>query len=271
MAKRVAGTVLITGCSSGIGLLTARLFVRRGWQVVATARRPETLHEFAGMPGVLLTALDVTEPTSIESAVAAALERFRRIDVLVNNAGFGVFGPLEGASHGELEAQFATNVFGAAAMMRAVLPGMRERHSGVIVNVSSIAGHVDFPFGAPYIATKFAMNGLSASVRHELAPFGIRVKLVEPGGFKTSFVSGAMQWLEHPAYSSRVEGFKRAVAKMDRNAPTPEPVAAMIYRAATDGSARLHYPVKGFGPLLAKRLLPDVVWRAVMRRAIKAQ
>ena len=261
-------TVLITGCSSGIGLLTARLFVERGWNVVATARRPEMLMEFEQKPQTLTLALDVTDAASVQAAVDAALVRFGAIDVLVNNAGYGLFGPMEAATHGELEAQFATNVFGAAAMMRAVLPGMRERRSGTIVNVSSIAGQIDFPFGSAYIASKFALNGLSAGARHELALFGIRVKLIEPGSFRTSFVSGSMQRLEHPAYAAALASFARQTENVDRSAPTPEPVAGAIYRAATSTSYRLHYPVRGTALLLAKRWLPDAIWRGMMRLAV---
>ena len=272
MAKTSADSqmrsVLITGCSSGIGLLTARLFAARGWQVAATSRRPETLAEFGSAANVLVHALDVTDQGSIDAAVAATLDHFGKIDVLVNNAGYGLFGPLEGSTHGELEAQFATNLFGAAAMMRAVLPGMRERRSGTIVNVSSVAGHVDFPFASAYVATKFALNGLSAAVRHELALFNIRTKLVEPGAFKTSFVEGSMRHLSHPAYEDRLQAFLRFVAKADAKAPTPEPVAETIFRAANDRSHRLHYPVRGAGAIFAKRWLPDVVWRGIMRTVL---
>ena len=267
-ASAAAKTVLLTGCSSGIGLLAARLFARKGWNVVATARRPESLAEFADQPHVLTVPLDVRDEASIQAAVRASLARFGQIDVLVNNAGYGLFGPLEGAAHGELEAQFATNVFGAAAMMRAVLPSMRERRDGVIVNISSVAGHVDFPFGSAYIATKFALNGLSSSARHELALFNIRVKLVEPGAFKTNFVAGSLEHTEHPAYAGPLKNFLALVERADRSAPTPEPVAEAIYRAATDGSRRLHYPVRGRGVLLAKRWLPDLLYRKAMQSAM---
>ena len=162
--------VLITGCSTGIGRLTAELFAARGWRVAATARRPEEI----SLDNVMPLRLDVTDEASIASAVASTVDRFGAIDVLVNNAGYGLFGPLEGAGAGEFEAQIRTNLLGAVSVMCHVLPVMRARRSGVIVNVSSLAGRVATPFMSGYNASKFALEGLSESLRFELSLHGIR-------------------------------------------------------------------------------------------------
>src|SRR2546427_6460931 len=187
-------TVLITGCASGIGALAARLFADRGWNVVATARRRDAVPALTGT-GVLALHLDVTDETTIARAVAEATDRFGAIDVLVNNAGYGIFGPLEGISAGELRRIFDVNVLGMAAMIRHVLPGMRQRRSGTIVNVSSIGGRmVGSAFMSAYYATKFAVEGLSESLRFELQPHGVRGKLIEPGHFKTDFGERSVHW-----------------------------------------------------------------------------
>jgi NADP-dependent 3-hydroxy acid dehydrogenase YdfG len=157
----LAKTVLITGTSSGIGRITAELFSAKSWNVAACSRNPET-NPFATSDSRLISlAMDVTNDESVSDAVTAIQERFGTIDVLVNNAGYGLFGPLEGARDGELEAQFNTNVFGAARVIRHVLPGMRAQRSGIIVNVSSIGGRTASPFASGYHASKFAIEGLS--------------------------------------------------------------------------------------------------------------
>src|ERR1700690_4331760 len=145
-----AKTVLITGSSTGIGRATAELFQTRGWQVVATMRNPEVGKDLAALKNVLVLKLDVTDEESIRSAVAAAVDHFGGIDVLVNNAGYGLYGAIEAIPVESLRRQFETNVIGLLAMTAAVVPGFRKRGSGVIVNVGSIAGRLTLPFGAPY-------------------------------------------------------------------------------------------------------------------------
>jgi NAD(P)-dependent dehydrogenase (short-subunit alcohol dehydrogenase family) len=260
----MAKTVLITGCSSGIGRLAAELFVARGWNVAATARNPAALASWATGSNVLALQLDVTDEASIASAAAAATQRFGAIDVLVNNAGYGLFGPLEGSTPEQFEAQFRTNVFGAVSMIRAVLPGMRERRSGTIVNVGSIAGRIAMPFATGYNATKFAVEGLSESLRYELKLHGIRVKLVEPAHFKTGFFERSLQSTDHAAYRKAFQNYMGWVLHEDAKAPGPQAVAEAILRAAGDSSGRLRYPVKGGLIVAARALLPDVLWRAFM-------
>jgi NAD(P)-dependent dehydrogenase (short-subunit alcohol dehydrogenase family) len=257
--------VLITGCSAGIGRLTAELFAARGWNVAATSRRPEEI----SLDNVAALRLDVNDEASIASAVAATVDRFGTIDVLVNNAGYGLFGPLEGATAAEFEAQIRTNLLGPVSVICHVLPVMRARRTGVIVNVSSLAGRVATPFMSSYNASKFALEGLSESLRYELSLHGIRVKLVEPAHFKTGFVERSLKLTSHAAYDAPFENFMGWVRKEDAKAPEPSPVAEAIYRAANDTSHRLRYPVKGRLMLALVALFPDFVWRSLNEQGMK--
>lgn len=257
-------TVLITGCSSGIGRITAELFAGRGWKVAATARDPASLKDLEPAGNVTPVRLDVTDEASVAAGVRAAVEQLGPLDVVVNNAGYGLFGPLEGATPEQLERQFRTNVLGAASVIRHVLPGMRERRAGTIVNLSSIGGRIAAPFAAAYHATKFALEGLSESLRYELSVHGIRVKLVEPAHFKTGFIGRSLVVAGHPAYAAELDNYMAWVRQEDQHAPDPRPVAEAVYRAATDGSARLRYTVNGGLILALGRLLPDAVWRSLL-------
>jgi NAD(P)-dependent dehydrogenase (short-subunit alcohol dehydrogenase family) len=260
----MANTVLITGCSSGIGRLAARLFADRGWNVAATARHPETL---AGLTGdrLLVLPLDVTDEASIAAAIAATVAQFGTIDVPVNNAGYGVLGPLEGITPAQLSRLFEVNVLGTASMIRHVLPVMRDRRSGVIINMSSIGGRIATPFVSAYYSTKFAVEGLSESLRYELKAHGVRVKLIEPAHFKTGFIQRALrQWAGHADYEPQVSNMKAWVAHADAHAAHASPVAEMIFKAATDRSDRLRYPVNGRLMLAVHALLPDAMWRAML-------
>ena len=180
-------TILITGASSGIGKATALHFQQQGWNVVATMRQPDNDTELKALPRVLVARLDVLDEASITAAVSAGIERFGAIDVLLNNAGYGAYGPLEAFPMDKIRRQFDTNVIGLLAVTKAVLPHMRARGSGQILNVSSIGGKVTFPLGALYHGTKFAVEGLSEALHYELEPLGIRVKLIEPGMIRTDF------------------------------------------------------------------------------------
>jgi len=266
----MARVVLITGSSSGIGQVTADLFARRGWNVAATSRSVEAIQT---RDNVRAFHLDVTNESSVRAAVAAAVKEFGTIDVLVNNAGYGLFGPLEGASAEQIETLFRTNVLGVVCVTNCVLPVMREKRSGTIVNVSSVAGRTATAFMAGYHATKFAIEGLSESLRYELSLHGIRVKLVEPAHFKTDFLTRSLQTTQHPAYAKAFDNFMGYVHKEDDKAPGPGPVAEAIYRAATDQSNKLRFPVGGKVILALASLLPDPVWRSLnaagMTRPVK--
>ena len=179
----------VTGCSTGFGREIARKTLGLGYPTVVTARNPATLADLAQEFGelALVLELDVTKPSQIDAATQAALERFGRIDVLVNNAGIGYFGSFEESERDEIRRMFDINVWGLADMTRAVLPAMREQRSGTIVNLSSIGGIVAFPALSFYNATKFAVEALSESLSQELAPLGVKVLIVEPGPFRTDW------------------------------------------------------------------------------------
>jgi len=185
-------TWFITGASRGFGSLIAKQALEAGDNVVAAARNPDQVTAVLGEhPNLLAVQLDVTRESEARAAAAAAIERFGSIDVLVNNAGYGLLGAVEEASSAEIEALFATNVFGLLAVTRAVLPYMRRRHSGHIMNISSIGGYQAYSGWGVYGATKFAVEGLSEAMAEELQPLGIRVTVIEPGFFRTDFLDSS--------------------------------------------------------------------------------
>ncbi len=177
----------ITGASSGFGREMVGQLLAKGEKVVATARNPESLSDLDGHENLLITRLDVTDKASIQNAVHQTTEKFGTIDVLVNNAGYGQMGPLEEVSEEDIRIQFETNVFGLIEVTKAVLPLMRQQRSGHILNLSSIAGLVSFPAVGIYNASKYAVEGLSEALAQEVAAFGIKVTLIEPGAFRTRF------------------------------------------------------------------------------------
>jgi NAD(P)-dependent dehydrogenase (short-subunit alcohol dehydrogenase family) len=261
-------TVFITGASSGIGHATALLFAQKGWTVVATMRTPSA-DIFPSGSGIHQIALDVTDEDSMSNAVQQAISRFGSIDVLVNNAGYGLTGPIEALTTPLLDKQMRTNVLGLAAMMRLVIPQMRKQGNGSIVNLSSIGGRVSFPFASAYNASKFAVEGLSEAARFELHSYGIHVKLVEPGGVKTNFIKVSGEWAHHDSYEPALTKFKKMAADMDAKLPGPEPIAKVIYKAATSNSGKLRYPVKS-GPFgIIHAILPDPLWRALFNMILR--
>ncbi len=225
----------ITGASSGFGRAFAVYALSQGHRVVATARRAEALAELqaAHPERVLALRLDVTRSDDVEAAVAAAVARFGRIDVLMNNAGYGIVGAVEETPEIELRAQMETNFFGAVAMARAVLPTMRAQRSGAIVNVSSMGGQLSFAGFSAYSASKFALEGMSEALAQEVAPFGIKVLIAEPGAFRTAFADSALKHMpEHPAYAATVGGTRDFARGMHgTQAGDPLKAAAAIERA----------------------------------------
>lgn len=185
----------ITGCSTGFGRELARLVLEKGWRVAATARDPRKLDDLLAGHGDRgrAIALDVTDQAQVARAVREAEQAFGRLDVVVNNAGYGYLSAIEEGEDAEIRAMFETNVFGLAAVTRAVLPGMRARRAGHIVNISSQGGMVGFPGSGYYAATKFAVEGLSESLSKEVAPLGIRVLIVEPGPFRTDWAGRSLK------------------------------------------------------------------------------
>jgi len=188
--------ILVTGCSSGIGRATAVEASRRGHRVHATARDASSLEGIAGLPGVSVGVLDVTDPASVAAAVASAVAAMGRLDALVNNAGVAQYGAVEEVSANEWQDQFAVNVFGALEAIRAVLPAMRAAGGGTIVNVSSVGGRIAIPFAAPYCSSKHALEAISDCLRIEVEGFGVRVVVVEPGPIETQYAAKARASVE---------------------------------------------------------------------------
>jgi len=242
-------TVFITGTSSGIGTETALYFYEKGWNVVATMRRPEErqtpLHA-AGLPD--LVHLDVTDEPTIHSAVQYALDKYSSVDVLINNAGYAAYGPFEATAPAKIKKEYDTNVFGLMAVTRAILPGFRKQNHGTIVNVASVGGQTAFPLYSIYNSTKFAVEGFSESLRYELSPFNIKVRLVEPGVIKTDFYDRSLDRVDPGGADGAYDDFiKRAKKSMSdafiRQGSEPLLVAREIYKASTDTGSRLRYPV----------------------------
>lgn len=238
-------TVLITGTSTGIGRATAERFQREGWNVGATMRSPNDGQELSQHSNVHVTRLDVTDPESITTAVAETIDRFGSIDALINNAGFGAYGPLEITSSETIERQFDTNVIGLLEVTKAVIPIMRNQGAGVIVNISSVGGRMAFPFGSLYHGSKFAVEGISEALVYELMPFGIRVKVVEPGAVATDFAGRSFVFTMDPDGGPYGETMQSVMttwgARMQENMGDAESVADVIFTAATDGTAQLRY------------------------------
>ena len=237
-------TILITGASSGIGKATALRFQSEGWNVIATMRNQSAGAEFGALDNVLLTRLDVTDASSIAAAVADGLSRFGRIDVVLNNAGYGAYGPLEAFSTERIRRQFDTNVIGLLEVTKAVLPHMRANRSGTIVNISSIGGQITFPLGTLYHGTKFAVEGLSEALHYELEPLGIRVRIVEPGMIKTDFGGRSFDFAMDETlsdYAPTAEAMGRLFGKLASDPSAPELVAGVIWEAANDTSDRLRF------------------------------
>jgi NAD(P)-dependent dehydrogenase (short-subunit alcohol dehydrogenase family) len=265
-------TVFITGASSGIGKATALLFQQRGWQVAATMRSPEQATDLQAMDRVLCLRLDVTDPDSIATAVSETLRQFGDIDVVVNNAGYALMGPFEAFTLDQIQQQFATNVFGLMAVTQAILPHWRSRRQGTLINVSSMGGRLTFPLYSLYHATKWSVEGFSESLQYELAPFNIRVKVVEPGPIQTDFYarSADRQVDRVPDYA---EFYQKVMPRMDeagQSGSPPMAVATIIFQAATDNRNRLRYAAGQWAGflLMLRKLLPEPLFFTFIRQAL---
>ena len=235
---------LITGCSSGFGRELALQVAQSGQRLCATARRLEDAAALAEQypETVLATALDVTRQDQIEAAVAAATTRFGGIDILVNNAGFGYVSTIEDGDDAQIRAMFDTNVFGLFALCRAVIPGMRERGHGHIINITSIAGLNGNPGTGYYAATKHAVEGVSDALMHELSPFGIHVTCVEPGPFRTDFAGRSLKEtpVSAPEYTSARQRAASIRASSGHQAGNPAQAAHIIRSIAMSPSSPRH-------------------------------
>ncbi|SHF95516.1 SDR family oxidoreductase [Flavobacterium defluvii] len=256
-------TIFITGASSGLGKATAKLFHKKGWNVIATMRNPEKETELSQLKNVTLLALDVTHYDQIQSTVKKALE-LSDIDIVFNNAGYGLIGPLESLSDSQITKQLDTNLLGVIRVTNAFIPYFRERKSGLFISTTSIGGLIAFPLGSIYHATKWGLEGWSESMAYELNPFGINIKTVSPGGIKTEFLHGSLDTGAKPEYQTMVDKMFGSVDVMFEMASTPEQIADVVYEAATDGKNQLRYVAGEDAKAFYKRRLEvgDEVFRS---------
>jgi NAD(P)-dependent dehydrogenase (short-subunit alcohol dehydrogenase family) len=269
--------ILVTGCSSGIGRAAALEAVAHGHRVFATARNRNDLVELERPDRLIALALDVTDRASIRTAVEQVLSRAGRIDALVNNAGYGHYGAVEDIPAEGWRDQFDVNFFGAIELIQAVVPAMRQARQGKIVNVSSVAGRLPIPFAAAYCSTKHALEAVSDSLRVELAPFGIRIVVVEPGPIDTRFTERARSivapLIRRPGpYRSLYAGAERAMnGEFQAGSLPAAAVAKVIVRAIESPRPRTRYAVTAMAKVLipVRRFLPDRVLDFLMRRSLR--
>lgn len=273
MSTQAQKTVLITGASSGIGLATARHFQARGWNVAATMRNPADQPELAQLPNVICPALDVHDKDSIAQAIQTTFERFGAIDVVVNNAGYALMGAFETLDEAQVRRQFETNVFGLMEVCRAVLPHFRQRRAGLLINVSSMVGRIPLPLYSVYNASKHAVEGFTEGLVYELEPFGVRVKLIEPGAVDTNFFgrsSDRANATGERAYNDYSDAQLGVMDEIGPRGSRPQDAAKVIWQAANDSSRRLRYSVgiDALALLAARRLLPDTLFRDMIRTSL---
>jgi len=273
------GPVLITGCSSGIGRAAALSLHQAGFTVYATARRTEALTELSDR-GLRTLALDVTDEQSMTTAVAAVEADAGAVAVLINNAGYGLYGPVEQLPMAEIRRQFETNFFGLVRLTQLVLPGMRRRGRGRILNVSSMGGRITLPGGAFYHASKYAVEALSDALRMEVAQFGIDVVLIEPGPVKTPWndvAAGSLSTAGAAANGDAYREYKAAVGAsfgrvqgglFGRLGSTPEDIAKVITQAVTARRPRARYLINPVAKSLVamNRVLPARAYDSMLRR-----
>ncbi len=237
-------TIFITGASSGIGKATAKLFQSKGWNVIATMRNPENEKELRALDNVLVAKLDVLDLDSIQKAFEAGVQKFGSVDVVLNNAGYGAYGPLEAFSREKIIRQFNTNVIGLLDVTQTFLPHFRQNKKGIIINISSIGGKITFPLGSLYHGTKFAVEGISESLNYEVEAFGGQVKIIEPGMIATDFGGRSFDFSNDGTiaeYQNIVTALMTAMPTMAENASPASVVADVIFEAATDGKKQLRY------------------------------
>lgn len=258
-------TILITGASSGVGQATARLLAQQGHRVFGTSRHPSERGEASLMT---MIALDVRSDESVAAGVSTVLEQAGQIDALINNAGYELAGALEEATLDEAKAQFETNFFGVIRMVNAVLPMMRQQRRGQIINISSLTGFVAIPFLGIYSASKFALEGYTEALRHEVKPLNIHVSLVEPGVLKTPMMNArqlaARRIREYEPWRQRALG---ALRELEENAPAAQSVANTVLQIVESKEPRLRYTVGRQAAVLSRlrRYLPETMLERGMR------
>jgi NAD(P)-dependent dehydrogenase (short-subunit alcohol dehydrogenase family) len=259
--------VLITGASAGIGAATARELDARGFEVYGTSRQPERLAP--GAPPISWIAMDVRDEGSVQAGVAQLLARAGRLDAVVCNAGFGIFGSIEEVSIADAQAQLDTNFFGVLRTLRATLPLLRKQGAGRVVLIGSLAGRAPIPFQAHYSASKAAVDALAQALHNELCGSGVQVALVEPGDIRTGFNDEIdFSSADASPYGARIARCRAVIEDSLKDAPAPEQVARVIRRALCDARPRFRYAVGREAPLVAlgRRLLPDRLALGLLRR-----
>lgn len=266
-------TIFITGASSGIGKATVKLFQRKGWNVIATMRNPKSEFELIELKNVTVLPCDVTDISSIKNAILEGIKLFGKIDVLVNNAGYYAIGPIEAATHEQIQQQINTNLLGLISVTREIIPYFRKQNQGIVINISSIAGIISIPLQSLYHASKWGIEGFSESLQYELQQHNIRVKIIEPGVIKTDFYGRSMTMLQdnnlqhYDAYSQKV--VSNILGNAD-NGSSPNDVAKTIYQAATDNKKKLRYPTgKSKEMPLIRKILPLNLFRTMVKNSME--
>lgn len=264
-------TIFITGAGSGIGKETAAFFAERKWNVAATMRNPQKERDLKETAKLKIFPLDVTDTSSIQLAIDDAIALFSKIDVLLNNAGYGLAGVMEYASQESIRHQFDVNVFGLFEVTRQILPHFRRQKSGRIINISSMGGRVSFPLFTFYHATKYAVEGYSESLNYELNPLGIDVKLIEPGGVQTDFSGRSMNFVkgDHSDYNDIQRTLLKALDGGETAFPSrPVDVARVIFKAATTRSKKMRYLVGRDAKMMVgmKKLLGTQNYQKMVKR-----
>ncbi len=270
--KPMKKNVFITGSSSGIGKAAVFEFAKQGWNVIATQRNPEKEQDFKDFDNVHVYRLDVTDLGSCMESLSQAVKKFGKLDVIINNAGYGVDGVFEGMSDEVIANQFNTNVFGLMRVTREAIKLMRPAGGGTIIQISSMGGKITFPLYSIYHATKFAVEGFSESLHYQAAQFGIKIKLIEPGPIVTEFYGRSRQYIkpvDTNQYDGFIQKFNAAAEKVMKEAEGPEVVAKVIFKAATDSSNQMRYAVGKPGPMLLilRKLLPDSLYFLMVRKS----
>jgi NAD(P)-dependent dehydrogenase (short-subunit alcohol dehydrogenase family) len=267
-------TVFITGTSTGIGRATATYFHEKGWNVVATMREPEKETEMKTGERLLVLRVDVTDVTMISEAFQKGIKKFGSIDVVVNNAGYGLLGPLELTTEAQVRDQFDTNVIGVINVSRIAIAHFRERQEGVIVNVSSMLGRITLPYMSIYAASKFAVEGLTEDLFYELSPFGIRVKLIEPGTIRTNFFTSSLVRAESSTVSAYDRNWHQVIGNLVSRGDAgedPRKAAEVIFQASNDSGLRLRYKVDRLAKLLIflRTISPLPLFQFIIKKTVK--
>lgn len=262
-------TIFITGASTGLGKATVKLFASKGWKVIATMRNPGNEKELNLIDNIDLLPLDVTNLAQIKETTQKAINS-GNIDVVFNNAGYGLMGPLESTTDEQLVRQLNTNILGVIRVTQAFIPYFREKQNGLFITTTSIGGLITFPFSSVYHATKWALEGWSESMSFELKKIGVGIKTVSPGGIKTDFLSRSADMSAHPAYDQWLQKMFSGISE-DHFTPA-EQIAAVVYEAATDGKDRLRYVAgEDAKALYSQRLqLGDEAFRKQMEQTLLA-